>query len=175
VVPVTFLARPNDIDSPCVAATPEGNSIIVWDEEDAIGNDDLWYTVLGSNGNAIKPVSKLTASDNDVNEPDVAVDQTGKAVIIYEQPLSPEERIDFSILNSIGNKLGGGQLTDGIPDDTLDGDGGWRQVATRPGGQAAVGGVVGPVNKLEILIPYLTLAGMVAVMSAVIVVKSRKD
>ncbi|WP_455278947.1 hypothetical protein [[Eubacterium] cellulosolvens] len=175
VVPVTFLARPNDIDSPCVAATPEGNIMIAWDEEGAGENDDIWYIVLNSNGDIVKPASQLTASDEDVDEPDVAVDQTGKTVIIYEQPLSPDDRIDFSILNSVGNKLGGGQLTDGIPDDTLDGDGGWRQVATRPGGQAAVGGVVAPVNKLEILTPYLALAGLVAVMSAVIVVKSRKD
>ncbi|MGB6681243.1 MAG: hypothetical protein WBF08_07985, partial [Candidatus Bathyarchaeia archaeon] len=175
VIPVTFLARPNNIDSTGVAATPEGNSIIVWDEEGTGGNDDIWYMVLDSNGNMIKSVSQLTASDKDVDEPDVAVDQTGKAVIIYEQPLSPDDRIDFAILNSIGNKLGGGQLTDGVPDDTLDGDGGWRQVATRPGGQAAVGGVVAPVNKLMILAPYLVLAGLIAVVSTVYVIKKRKD
>ncbi|OGD52998.1 hypothetical protein A3K80_03600 [Candidatus Bathyarchaeota archaeon RBG_13_38_9] len=175
VLPVTFLARPNDIDSPCVAATPESNSIIVWDEEDAINNDDIWYTVLGSNGNTIKPVSQLTVSDEDVDEPDVAVDQTGKVVIIYEQPLSPDDRIDFSILNSIGNNLGGGQLTDGIPDDTLDGDGGWRQVATRSGGQAPVGGIVAQVNKLMILAPYLVLVGLIIVVSTVYIIKRRKD
>lgn len=175
VVPVTFLARPNDIDATGVAATPEGNSIIVWDEEGTGGNDDIWYMVLDSNGNMIKSVSQLTASDKDVDEPDVAVDQTGKSVIIYEQPLSPDERIDFSILDSIGNKLSGGQLTDGIPDDTLDGDGGWRQVATRPGGQVAVGGVVAPVNKLMILAPYIALAGLIAAVSTIYIIRKHKD
>jgi len=175
VVPVTFLARPNDIDSPCVTATPEGNIIIAWDEEGAGGNDDVWYMVLNSSGNTIKSASKLTVSDEDLDEPDVAVDQNGKAVIIYEQPLSPDDRIDFSILNSVGNKLGGGQLTDGIPDDTLDGDGGWRQVTTRPGGQAAVGGVVNQVNKLEILTPYIALVGLIIAVSSVYVIKKRKD
>jgi len=37
----------------------------------------------------------------------------------------------------------------------------------------AVGGVVLPTNKLEILAPYLPLAGLVAAVSAVVVVKRR--
>jgi hypothetical protein len=40
---------------------------------------------------------------------------------------------------------------------------------------AAVGGVVVPTNKLEILTPYLALAGLLAVVSAVVVVKRRRD
>ena len=40
---------------------------------------------------------------------------------------------------------------------------------------AAVGGVVVPVNKLEILTPYLALAGLVIAVSAVVVAKRRKD
>jgi hypothetical protein len=38
-----------------------------------------------------------------------------------------------------------------------------------------VGGVVTPVNKFEILAPYIALAGLIAALSAVIVVKRRKD
>ncbi len=38
-----------------------------------------------------------------------------------------------------------------------------------------VGGVTLPTNKLEILTPYLTLAGLVAALSAVVVVKRRRD
>ncbi|MEM4250954.1 MAG: DUF11 domain-containing protein, partial [Candidatus Bathyarchaeia archaeon] len=37
-----------------------------------------------------------------------------------------------------------------------------------------VGGVVAPANKLEILAPYLTLAGLVTVMSAVVVFRKRR-
>jgi hypothetical protein len=38
-----------------------------------------------------------------------------------------------------------------------------------------VGGVLLPVNKLEILTPYLALAGLIAVISSAVVVKKRRD
>jgi hypothetical protein len=38
-----------------------------------------------------------------------------------------------------------------------------------------VGGLVMPTNKLEILTPYLALAGLIAAVSAVVVVKRRRD
>jgi hypothetical protein len=40
---------------------------------------------------------------------------------------------------------------------------------------APVGGVASPVNKLEILTPYLALAGLIALVSSVYVIKRRKD
>jgi hypothetical protein len=39
----------------------------------------------------------------------------------------------------------------------------------------AVGGVVTPINKLTILLPYITLAGLILAVSAVYVTKRRKD
>lgn len=39
----------------------------------------------------------------------------------------------------------------------------------------AVGGVSSPINKFEILTPYLVLAGLIAVVSAVYFIKKRKD
>ncbi|OGD54517.1 hypothetical protein A3K80_08975 [Candidatus Bathyarchaeota archaeon RBG_13_38_9] len=39
----------------------------------------------------------------------------------------------------------------------------------------AVGGVISPTNKLEILTPYIALAGLVITVSAIIVVKRRRD
>ena len=38
-----------------------------------------------------------------------------------------------------------------------------------------VSGVVTPVNKLEILTPYLALAGLIAAISTVYLIKRRKD
>lgn len=38
-----------------------------------------------------------------------------------------------------------------------------------------VGGIVTPVNKLEILTPYLALAGLIAAVSKVYVIKRRKE
>lgn len=40
---------------------------------------------------------------------------------------------------------------------------------------APVGGVASPINKIEILTPYITLAGLIAVVSTVYVIKKRKD
>jgi hypothetical protein len=39
----------------------------------------------------------------------------------------------------------------------------------------AVGGVVMPTNKLEILTPYLALGGLIVAVSAVVAVKKRRD
>ena len=47
-------------------------------------------------------------------------------------------------------------------------------VTVNQGGHA-VGGISTPVNKLEILTPYIALAGLIAAVSAVYVIKRRKD
>jgi TolB protein len=46
----------------------------------------------------------------------------------------------------------------------------WQPIPPNP-----VGGVTSPPNKLEILTPYLALAGLIAVVSSVYVIKKRKD
>jgi streptogramin lyase len=48
-------------------------------------------------------------------------------------------------------------------------------VAVYPVISAAVGGVASPVNKFEIITPYLVLVGLIAVVSTVYIVKKRKD
>ena len=178
-VPVTFLERPDDVDAVGVAATPEGNIVIVWDEEqdgipDNSDPDEVMYVVLRGNGNTLKPPSKLTLSSKDEDEPDVAVDSHGNVIIPYEQPLSPDERIDFAVLDSNGLQLGTDQLTDGTHDVDLDGDDGRRQVATLPGGISPVGGITTPVNKLVLLLPYIALAGLI-IITTVFVNKKRKN
>ena len=40
---------------------------------------------------------------------------------------------------------------------------------------ATVGGLVTPVNKLEILTPYIALAGLIAAVSTVYIIRRRKD
>jgi hypothetical protein len=178
VVPVTFLERPDDVDAVGVAATPEGNIIIVWDEEqdgipDNSDPDEIMYVVLRGNGNTLKSTSQLTFSTKDEDEPDVAVDKHGNVIIPYEQPLSPDERIDFAVLDSNGLALGTNNLTDGTHDVDLDGDDGRRQVATLPGGISPVGGITTPVNKLVLLLPYITIAGLI-IGTTVFINKKRK-
>jgi len=52
--------------------------------------------------------------------------------------------------------------------------GAWpMRVAIYPGLPRPVGGIVMPANKLEILTPYLALAGLVAAISTVVVIKRR--
>jgi hypothetical protein len=43
-----------------------------------------------------------------------------------------------------------------------------------PIGIAAVGGVVVPTNKLEVMAPFAALAGLIVAVSAAVVVKRRK-
>ncbi len=49
-----------------------------------------------------------------------------------------------------------------------------RGVAVYPVIPAPVGGVVTPVNKLEILMPYLALAGLVAAVTAAFTIRKRR-
>ncbi len=65
-----------------------------------------------------------------------------------------------------------------------DGSNEYDLTPTRPYANAAdyqrldyppVGGVASPVNKLELIAPYLALAGLIAAVSAVYVIKRRKD
>jgi len=41
--------------------------------------------------------------------------------------------------------------------------------------EAPIGGVVTPTNKLEVLTPYIALAGLVVAVSVVVAVKKRRD
>jgi hypothetical protein len=46
----------------------------------------------------------------------------------------------------------------------------WQPIPLRP-----VGGIVMPTNKLEILTPYLALTGLIIAVSAVVVIRKRRD
>ena len=61
-------------------------------------------------------------------------------------------------------------ITVSQPNSDSDFEPNWQPLNTRP-----VGGIVMPTNKLEVLTPYLALAGLVAVVSAVVLVKKRRD
>jgi Tol biopolymer transport system component len=60
-------------------------------------------------------------------------------------------------------------ITQSQPNSDSDDTPNWQPIPPRP-----VGGVVIPTNKLEILTPYLALAGLAAAVSAVVVVKRRR-
>jgi hypothetical protein len=60
-------------------------------------------------------------------------------------------------------------ITQSQPNSDTDFAPNWQPLAN------PVGGVLMPTSKLEILTPYLALAGLIAAVSAVVVVKKRRD
>jgi len=60
-------------------------------------------------------------------------------------------------------------LTPGLP-DAVEPD--YQRLEPEP---TPVGGITGPINKLEILTPYLALAGLIIVVSAIFIIGKRKD
>ncbi|OGD54495.1 hypothetical protein A3K80_08825 [Candidatus Bathyarchaeota archaeon RBG_13_38_9] len=63
---------------------------------------------------------------------------------------------------------GGRYIMEGIPDESAD-------KAFRTYASAPVGGVVLPINKLVILTPYMAIAGLIIAVSAVYVMRRRKN
>jgi len=61
-------------------------------------------------------------------------------------------------------------ITESQPNSGTDVTPNWQPMFANP-----VGGVVTPVNKIEILTPYLALAGLIAAVSAVVAVRKRRD
>ena len=61
-------------------------------------------------------------------------------------------------------------ITESQPNSGTDVTPNWQPMFANP-----VGGVVTPVNKIEILTPYLPLAGLIAAVSAVVAVRKRRD
>jgi hypothetical protein len=162
-----------DLRHPAVAATPEGNIVIVWEDRSPTP-DVIMYTVLDGEGNPVKGPTSLSDTTKQSIYTDVAVDTNGRAVSIWDSDF--RDRVAYAFLDSSGNKLNGPMdLTDGTHDVSMTGDYGTRQVAVKPSLEAAspVGGVVAPVNKLEILAPYVALAGLFAAVS-IAVIRRRK-
>jgi dipeptidyl aminopeptidase/acylaminoacyl peptidase len=117
-------------------------------------NRAIW--VMNADGTGKKPVTTPPAGSEDV-WPAWSPDGTDMAFV---------KREGGSIW--VMNVDGSGQIDiTHNPDDDVPN---WQPLPARP-----VGGVTLPTNKLEILTPYLALAGLVAAVSAVVVVRKRRD
>lgn len=77
------------------------------------------------------------------------------------------EALSILVMNADGSNPV--DITQSQPNSDTDTFPNWQPIHARP-----VGGFTLPTNKLEIVTPYLTLAGLVAAVSAVIVVKKRR-
>jgi len=106
----------------------------------------------------------------DVAALDIVV--TGDFFVIVEQINIPGYTPYFDLTPSVGRSYWGDTLA-GLALDPLNHNLVIRVVIGPIG--TPVGGVVMPTNKLEILTPYLALAGLIVAVSAVVAVKRRRD
>ena len=111
-------------------------------------------TVMNADGSNKKQLTTAPQGGSD-DEPNWSPDGTK---IVFRRS---EESI--WIMNAGGS--GAHDLTPTMPEA---GETDYQTIPSRP-----VGGLVMPTNKLEILTPYLALAGLVAVLSTVAVVRKR--
>jgi len=111
-------------------------------------------TVMNADGSNKKQLTTAPQGGSD-DEPNWSPDGTK---IVFRRS---EESI--WIMNA-----GGSGARDLTPTMLGAGDPDYQRIPSRP-----VGGVVEPINKLTIVTPYLALAGLIAAVSAVVVVRRR--
>jgi len=124
---------------------------------------DEIYIVVEDNTqlSRVTPGGTVTFIANVYSGPGVAIDNSGNYVVTEQS------------CNQLSRVTPGGAVTLIAGSDLSRPTG----VAFRgePPARPPVGGIVMPTNKLEILAPYLALAGLIAAVSAVVVVKKRRD
>jgi len=132
----------------------------------------FWSAARGLSG---KPQNPAWIDPTTGSVHDVAIDTKG-AYMAAVNDIEMPHYVYF--LSSGGALLWSYELDNPSFDVSISGDGSTLAVGTGGGttgysNNRAVGGVVTSTNKLEIIAPYLALAGLVAAVSAVVVVKKR--
>ncbi len=111
-----------DSDDVNVAILPGGNFAIVWEETDG-SDEQVWFTIRGSDGSIVKGNTKLTTSGEDSDDPGVAATPGGNIVIVWSEPVSGEDdNVFYTILDSRGNvvKAIAEVTTSSLDDDDCD-------------------------------------------------------
>lgn len=111
-----------DSDDVNVAVLPGGNFAIVWEEDDG-SDEQVWFTIYGSNGSIVKENTKLTTSEANSDDPGVAATPGGNIVIVWSEPVPDEyDNVFYAILNSSGNvvKAIAEVTTSSLDDDDCD-------------------------------------------------------
>ncbi|MEM3018141.1 MAG: hypothetical protein QXO25_04610 [Candidatus Bathyarchaeia archaeon] len=116
------------------------------------------YEIWGMNADGSNQ-QKLTSPTGDLKDDELNWSPDGTKIVF--------ERIPDSIWIMNADGSGAHDLTPSKP-NARDPD--YQMIQSRP-----VGGLVIPANKLEILAPYLALAGLVAAVSAVVAVRRRRE
>jgi WD40 repeat protein len=154
---LTFTPTPVFIDGP--AFSPDGSKIIFASNQPPSTRINIW--VMNADGSNQKKLSTPTPPESDdypAWSPDgtkIAFARAIYASIIVMNAADGSNPVD---------------ITESQPNSGTDVTPNWQPLFANP-----VGGVVTPVNKIEILTPYLPLAGLIAAVSAVVAVRKRRD
>lgn len=158
-----------DSGEPSVAATPGGNIVIIWTEDE----EDIFYTILNGSGNVVKAIAQAGGLPDTDNHPDVAIEQDGDTVISWEN-WAGTDQVVYTILGADGAIVVVNQdLTNGTYDVDLDGGEGRRQVATKPTPLRPVGGEAFSPDKMSVVAPWITLAIAITVGTGMLVRRRR--
>jgi hypothetical protein len=177
--PSTTWESAHGVDFSSIDMSSDGDSVIAG----AVGPSIGVYFWSGARGKSGTPSPSWTFATTQEVE-DVAIDSTGE----YMAAANDVSASKAYFFDKGGNLLWNPpfQLDNPVTAISLSGDGGTLAVGTaelttayllNTGYSSAprpVAGIVMPTNKLEILTPYLALAGVIAALSAIAVVKRRK-
>ncbi len=80
----TLSIATENASSPDVAASPDGTGLVVWQEFQSGGDRQIRSARILANG-ALGTTQTMSNTANDVTDPDVGIDSTGKALVIWNQ------------------------------------------------------------------------------------------
>jgi len=167
------------VDFSCIDMSSDGNSVVAGASSPA--GVYFWGGARGMTG---KPQNPSWVYTTGIGIHDVAIDDAGDYMAAAQSYVEPHKAYFFG---RAGDLKWSFDLDNPSLVVSISGDGGTLAVGTTTeetvyllstgysSGPRPVAGIVMPTNKLEILTPYLALAGLVIAISTVVVVKKRRD
>jgi hypothetical protein len=118
--------------SPAVAASPDGTGIVVWQEIQSASSDrQIRSARINANG-SLGTIQTMSNTANDVTDPDVGIDSTGKALVIWNQ-LDGDDTVEARTRNAADTL---GSIEDAVSSSAT--DAAEPQVAVAPNGDAII-------------------------------------
>jgi len=177
VLASTNLTDSGESREPAVAAMLD-SAIVVW-EEGSEDPQDVYYATIDGQGNVMKSPAPVTTYADDDDDADVAVDQKGNLVVVWEQTVYNDpsfgqvDRGAYALLDTSGNIITTDVLLTNI-DTSYIGTNGRRFVAAAIPPTVPVGGTLLPITDLAIFSPLLLIAFIVLAVGATILYMRRR-